>query len=158
MTLLQISVLHLFVPSRILFSLTESLRRHPKRVAASLAALLLGTGVTAFGVAPLVPDAADLPVRQVLEAVQTLPTDAQGEILGDFRFKLFRTESTRSADTHIAVRSPCCNSTNSTTIFASPGLTPGNGLGITASARLRPMATAASIAIRRSSTVTVKSI
>ena len=75
------------------------LRRHPKRIAGSLAALLLGTGVTAFGVAPLAPDAADLPVRQVLEAVQSLPVDAQTETLGDFRFKLFRTETTRSSDT-----------------------------------------------------------
>ncbi len=61
--------------------------------------LLLGTGVTAFGVAPMAPDAADLPVHQVLEAVQPLPTQAQTDALADFRFKLFRTESTRSSDT-----------------------------------------------------------
>jgi murein DD-endopeptidase MepM/ murein hydrolase activator NlpD len=61
--------------------------------------LLLGTGVTAFGVAPLAPDAADLPVRQVLEAVQSLPTEAQSEALDNFQFKLFRTETTRSTDT-----------------------------------------------------------
>ena len=86
-------------PSHILTSLADSLRRHPKRVTGSLAALLLGTGVTAFGVAPLAPDAADLPVYQVLEAVQTLPTQAQTDALGDFRFNLFRTEGTRSSDT-----------------------------------------------------------
>ena len=34
-----------------------------------LGVLLLGTGVTAFGIAPLAPDAADLPVRQVVEAL-----------------------------------------------------------------------------------------
>jgi len=78
---------------------TNLLRRHPRRITGTLAALLLGTGVTAFGVAPLAPDAADLPVRQVLEAVQSLPTEAQTEALGDFRFKLFRTETTRSSDT-----------------------------------------------------------
>ncbi len=61
--------------------------------------MLLGTGVTAFGVAPMAPDAADLPVRQVLEAVQSLPTETQTEALADFRFKLFRTETTRSSDT-----------------------------------------------------------
>ena len=83
----------------LLSSLTDCLRRHPKRVTGSLAALLLGTGVTAFGVAPLAPDAASLPVRQVLEAVQPLPTQPQSEALADFRFKLFRTESTRSSDT-----------------------------------------------------------
>ena len=80
-------------------SIVLSLRRHPKRLSGSLAALLLGTGVTAFGVAPLAPDAADLPVRQVLEAVQTLPLQTQLDALADHRFKLFRTDSTRSNDT-----------------------------------------------------------
>ena len=86
-------------PSLILTSLANSLRRHPKRLTTSLAVLLLGTGVTAFGVAPMAPDAADLPVRQVLEAVQSLPTQSQTDALADFNFKLFRTESTRSSDT-----------------------------------------------------------
>ena len=89
--------------SRVLSAIVESLRRHPKRVTASFAVLLLGTGVTAFGVAPLAPDAADLPVHQLLEAVQTMPTQAQSNALGDFRFKLFRTESTRSSDTASAL-------------------------------------------------------
>lgn len=80
-------------------AVTNLLRRHPKRITGTLAALLLGTGVTAFGVAPLAPDAADLPVRQVLEAVQSLPTEAQTEALGNFQFKLFRSETTRSTDT-----------------------------------------------------------
>jgi murein DD-endopeptidase MepM/ murein hydrolase activator NlpD len=80
-------------------SIAQSLRRHPKRVSGSLAVLLLGTGVTAFGVAPLAPDAADLPVRQVQEVVQTLPLQTQLDALADHRFKLFRTDSTRSNDT-----------------------------------------------------------
>lgn len=80
-------------------SLAASLSRHPKRVAGSLAALLLGTGVTAFGVAPLAPDVADLPVRQVLEAVQSLPLQNQLDALADHKFSLYRSESTRSSDT-----------------------------------------------------------
>lgn len=80
-------------------AVTQLLRRHPKRITSTLAVLLLGTGVTAFGVAPLAPDAADLPVRQVLEAVQSLPTETQTEALGGFQFKLFRSEITRSTDT-----------------------------------------------------------
>jgi len=80
-------------------AVTQLLRRHPKRITSTLAVLLLGTGVTAFGVAPLAPDAADLPVRQILEAVQSLPTEAQTEALGGFQFKLFRSEITRSTDT-----------------------------------------------------------
>ncbi len=85
--------------SRSLQAVTGLIQRHPKRITGTLAALLLGTGVTAFGVAPLAPDAADLPVRQVLEAVQALPTESQTEVLGDFRYSLFRTENTRSSDT-----------------------------------------------------------
>lgn len=90
---------------RILEAIAESLRRHPKRLTGSLAALLLGTGVTAFGVAPMAPDAADLPVRQVLESVQPLPTGSQIEALGDFSFNLYRTEATRSSDTADALLS-----------------------------------------------------
>jgi murein DD-endopeptidase MepM/ murein hydrolase activator NlpD len=78
---------------------TDSLSRHPKRVSAALAVLLLGTGVTAFGVAPLVPDAAQQPVQQILESVQALPVQPQTDALADFSFKLFRTETTRSNDT-----------------------------------------------------------
>ena len=83
----------------VLNSIAASLRRHPKRVAGSLAALLLGTGVTAFGVVPLAPDASDLPVTQVLESVQALPLQAQLDALADHRFKLFRSDNTRSNDT-----------------------------------------------------------
>lgn len=85
--------------SPILTRLVDSLRRHPKRVAGSLAILLLGTGVTAFGVSPLVPNAANVPTRQILEAVDSLSTQSQTTELSDFRFKLFRTDSTRSSDT-----------------------------------------------------------
>ena len=88
--------------SRIASAMAASLRRHPRRLTTGLAALLLGTGVTAFGVAPLAPDAADLPVRQVLEAMRPLPAQSvqtQLEALADFRYQLFRTESTRASDT-----------------------------------------------------------
>ena len=80
-------------------AVADSLRRHPQRITASLAVLLLGTGVTAFGVAPLAPDAANLPVRQIFEQVQALPTETQTDALLDHRFRLFRTEVTRSTDT-----------------------------------------------------------
>jgi murein DD-endopeptidase MepM/ murein hydrolase activator NlpD len=81
------------------FSLLKSLRHHPKRVTAALAVLLLGTGVTAFGVAPLAPDAADLPVRQIVESIEPLAMRAQTDRLADFRFNLYRTENTRPTDT-----------------------------------------------------------
>ena len=96
---LGIKVLQFSDSIRFLNSIAASLYRHPKRVAGSLAVLLLGTGVTAFGVVPLAPDASDLPVRQVLESVQALPLQAQLDALADHRFKLFRTDTTRSNDT-----------------------------------------------------------
>ena len=86
-------------PFRLLTLVVASLRRHPKRITASLAVLLLGTGVTAFGVAPLAPDASQLPVRQVLESVEPLAIAPQTDALADFRFSLFRTDSLRSSDT-----------------------------------------------------------
>lgn len=78
-----------------------------------IGALLLGTGVTAFGIAPLAPDAADLPVHQVVEA---LPASAQptviasplataglgvgNPLLADVRpWTLYRSDSTRGDDT-----------------------------------------------------------
>ncbi len=91
--------LRLPAPSQLMRCLADKLQHHPKRITAGLAILLLGTGVTAFGVAPLAPDAADLPVRQVLESVEPLATQAQTDSLSDFRFNLFRTETTRSTDT-----------------------------------------------------------
>ena len=91
--------MHFSSSVRVLNSITASLHRHPKRLASSVAVLLLGTAVTAFGVVPLAPDAANLPVHQVLEAVQALPLQAQLDALVDHRFKLFRTDNTRSSDT-----------------------------------------------------------
>lgn len=83
----------------ILAAIAGSLRHHPKRITAGLAMLLLGTGMTAFGVAPLAPDAAKLPVREVFETVQPTSTQPQADALADFSFKLFRTDVTRSSDT-----------------------------------------------------------
>lgn len=75
------------------------LQQHPKRISALLTAILLGGGGAAFALASLAPDASDLPVRQVLEAVQPLPLDTQVEALDHHRFNLFRSEVTRSSDT-----------------------------------------------------------
>ena len=80
----------------------QSIQGHPRRVAAGLAVLLLGTGVTAFGVAPLIPDASNIAVRQIDEPAQPLALaqlEAQTSALADFQFRLFRSETTRSSDT-----------------------------------------------------------
>lgn len=68
---------------------------------AGIGALLLGTGVTAFGIAPLAPDASQLPVRQVIEALDTSAEGARVEILpaASTPWVLYRTDTTRSDDT-----------------------------------------------------------
>ena len=49
-----------------------TLQNHPRRVTGVVAALMLGSGATAFAVSQLAPDVSTLPVQQVLEAVQPL--------------------------------------------------------------------------------------
>jgi murein DD-endopeptidase MepM/ murein hydrolase activator NlpD len=82
----------------ILHTVADALRRHPKRVMGTLGALLLGTGVTAFGVAPLAPDAANLPVRQVSEAVEPALRISQSDLPPGQPFVLFRSDVTRRDD------------------------------------------------------------
>ena len=76
----------------------RTITRHPKRISAILAALMLGAGGGAFAVAALAPDASDLPVHQILESVTTLPVNPAIDP-GLQSFKLFRSEITRSTDT-----------------------------------------------------------
>lgn len=80
--------------------LAQGLSRHPKAIMASIGLLLLGTGVTAFGIAPLAPDAADLPVTRVVEPASTLDiitTPIAGQ--GHNGFTLYRSETVRRDDT-----------------------------------------------------------
>jgi len=80
-------------------SFAALLQRHPRRVLASVAALLLiGTG-GAMAVANLAPDAADLPVRQLIQSVDPLPLEPQAAALDLHSLRLYRTEVTRSSDT-----------------------------------------------------------
>ena len=78
---------------------SQSLQHHPKRVTAVLAALLMGGGGGAFAVASLAPDASDLPVREVLEAVQALPLPGAFDLQNIQPLSLFRSDITRSSDT-----------------------------------------------------------
>ena len=65
---------------------------------AALAAVLVSGAGGAFALATLAPDAADLPVREVTEAVQPLPLESQIAALESHTFKLFRSDQTRSSD------------------------------------------------------------
>lgn len=79
---------------------TDSLlQRHPRRLTAVVVALLLGTGVTAFGVAPLAPDAADLPRSIVTQSVTPAELGAQLQALETHALELYRSDLTRSSDT-----------------------------------------------------------
>ncbi|MFM6986219.1 MAG: peptidoglycan DD-metalloendopeptidase family protein [Hydrogenophaga sp.] len=76
----------------------QSLRRHPRRVMTGIGALLLGTGVTAFGIAPLAPDAADLPVFTVQEPLSLAPL-VPDDLPPDTPLTLYRSDSVRQDDT-----------------------------------------------------------
>ena len=80
-------------------SATESLRRHPRAVAATVLTVVAGTGVTAFGIAPLAPDASLLPRREIVEDVTPEAIAPQLEALAGAPLVLHRTELTRPADT-----------------------------------------------------------
>jgi len=76
---------------------------HPKRVMGAVAAALLLGGGGAYAVASAVvslgPDPGQLPVREVLETVSPLALEPQSEALDLHRFRLFRSDLTRSTDT-----------------------------------------------------------
>ncbi|HEV8691678.1 MAG TPA: peptidoglycan DD-metalloendopeptidase family protein [Ideonella sp.] len=72
---------------------------HHKTLAATVAVALTGFGVTAFGIAPLAPDAAELPRRIVIEAVGHEDVSGQLEALADLGLKLSRSDTTRASDT-----------------------------------------------------------
>ena len=72
---------------------------HHKTLAVTVALALTGFGVTAFGIAPLAPDAAELPRRIVTELVGHDDVVGQLESLADLGLKLSRSDITRSSDT-----------------------------------------------------------
>ncbi|MEP7281651.1 MAG: M23 family metallopeptidase [Rubrivivax sp.] len=74
-------------------------RRHRRLVNGSVVAALAGFSAVAFGIAPLAPDAADLPRRVVVEVVATDDIGPQLEALASYDLELTRADLTRSADT-----------------------------------------------------------
>jgi murein DD-endopeptidase MepM/ murein hydrolase activator NlpD len=62
------------VANEVLTLVQHAIRTYPKRLTALIAALALGGAGGAFAIASLAPDVADLPVREVTEAVQPLST------------------------------------------------------------------------------------
>lgn len=83
--------------------LLPRVRRHPKRVVGGVLAVVLGTGVTAFGVAPLAPDAAAMPKTTIVEAIESPQLSEslirQGSLLDALDWQLHRSDTTRATDT-----------------------------------------------------------
>ena len=77
----------------------DFVHRHPKRISAALAALLLGGTGGAFAVASLAPTAPTEPLRLVSEAVEATTLNQQAEALDSYAFTLYRSEQTRANDT-----------------------------------------------------------
>ncbi|MET0518754.1 MAG: peptidoglycan DD-metalloendopeptidase family protein [Burkholderiaceae bacterium] len=73
--------------------------RHPRALTATVVGLLGGFAVTAFGIAPLAPDAVDLPQHLVVQEVQPNALETQLAALAGFQLSLNRSELTRSSDT-----------------------------------------------------------
>jgi len=72
---------------------------HRRGIVASSVALLFGCAAAAFAIAPLAPDAAALPQRLVIEAVQPEPLAPQFEALSAHAIDLNRSDVTRVGDT-----------------------------------------------------------
>ncbi len=73
--------------------------RHRRALATSILALLGGFAITAVAIAPLAPDANQLPRRLLTENVQPAGLAAQAEALANLDFTLRRSDVTRSTDT-----------------------------------------------------------
>ncbi|PZP35761.1 MAG: peptidase M23 [Roseateles depolymerans] len=73
--------------------------RHPRALTASVVGALSCFAVTAFGIAPLAPDAAELPKRVLVETLPATDISAQLDELASHAIALSRSEQTRSSDT-----------------------------------------------------------
>lgn len=86
--------------AHLLDATSQSLSRHPKRIMGGIGTVLLGTGVTAFGIAPMAPDAADLPVSLVTEVLNAAPAQPEWNLVpGMAGFSLYRSDVVRRDDT-----------------------------------------------------------
>ncbi len=82
---------------------TAVLRRHPRSLAGGLVVVLTTFAVTAFGIAPMAPDAAQLPKSVVVESVPMPDLVAQRDALSLHEAPWYRHTDTRSSDSMAAV-------------------------------------------------------
>lgn len=72
---------------------------HPRSLSAVVMLALAGFGVTAFGIAPLATDAADIPKRLVTQSVASDEIQSQLDSLAENELQLYRSDLTRTSDT-----------------------------------------------------------
>jgi murein DD-endopeptidase MepM/ murein hydrolase activator NlpD len=78
-------------------------RRHARGVVAAVLLALGGFGAVAVAVAPLAPDAAELPQRVVVEAVDTVPIAPQLDALAGIDLDLHSTAISRPGDSIVSM-------------------------------------------------------
>lgn len=78
---------------------TAALARHPRRVGAGVLGLLGSFAITAFGIAPLAPDAARLPQTLVVQALQVPGLTQQVADLAEHPLDLYRSVVMRGNET-----------------------------------------------------------
>ena len=88
---------YIAVAGAVCIATSRAIARHPRRVTAVVAAMLLGAG--SLAIASLAPDVSGLEVSQVVESVEPLPLQAQIDELADHALRLYRSDLTRSSDT-----------------------------------------------------------
>jgi murein DD-endopeptidase MepM/ murein hydrolase activator NlpD len=74
-------------------------REHRRALVTTAVAGLVGFSAVAFGIAPLAPDAADLPRRLVTEVVEPVGLAEQLDALASQQYELTRADLTRASDT-----------------------------------------------------------
>lgn len=74
------------------------LSRYRRSIIVTSALGLAGFGITAFGIAPLAPDAAELPQRWVTQDIATSGLDAQIDALAQHELQLWRSEVSRGGE------------------------------------------------------------
>jgi murein DD-endopeptidase MepM/ murein hydrolase activator NlpD len=79
--------------------LTRLARRHRRGLVAGAVVLLGGFTLSAVAIAPLAPDAAQLPQRLVAEPIEPLGLESQLEALATLDLRLIRNATTRATDT-----------------------------------------------------------
>ena len=72
---------------------------HPRGLASAVIVGLAGFGATAFGIAPMAPDASSVPLSLVTEEVEAQGVAAQLEVLAAHELLLYRSDLSRAGDT-----------------------------------------------------------